>query len=311
VPLIKAPTSSTTLDLRITAAPSLLDGAIVTASRHALARIRADGSTTVTPFGEASVEDPAYAPVAAFDGGLLLPTRNLVAIFTDAEGHVARLGLPVATDLPVASHRSAVIVDRHLLVVAGLDGVLAAGDPRDPRTGWRSERGARFVCGPRLLGDHVLTAREDGRLDRISIDDGRGLGTTSLGAPLIAAWPTATGLGGATATASFTWDGTELVRSPLPTPVAHAAEGVLVTTGGRVLVLHDSTWTDIGRIEGRLTAPPLHWKGHAVLIQGTQARILGPRGFGLTAAADLLPAVAEGDLLVLASQDGVVRSYRP
>ena len=173
--------------------------------------------------------------------------------------------------------------------------------------------------GPQpVRGDHhgappqpLAQPREDGRLDRISIDDGRGLGTTSLGAPLIAAWPTATGLGGATATASFTWDGTELVRSPLPTPVAHAAEGVLVTTGGRVLVLHDSTWTDIGRIEGRLTAPPLHWKGHAVLIQGTQARILGPRGFGLTAAADLLPAVAEGDLLVLASQDGVVRSYRP
>ncbi len=310
VPLDRAPSQVLELGMPVTIPPLALNGGFITGSRSHLLRIPAEGPWTTTPLGEVSVEDPIYAPPFIDGATLILPTRNLVGIVEDAAG-IRRIPLPVSSDLPVAIHRSAVVVDRSLIIVAGLDGTLAASDLRDQHLLWRTPTGAPFVTGPMLLEDRVMIARRDGHVAMLTGDDGIELATANLEEPIVAAWVSANGIAGVSSSTFFAWDGQTLTRDRLPTPALSAGKGVIVTTGQRVLVRQGDAWNDVGRVDGRPTALPIVWNQHAVVVMGREVRILGARGFSLTSPQEFLAPLIWKDRLVLISQDGRVRVYDP
>ena len=309
-PLNRAPITTLKFALPTTMQPTSTASGWVTGSRSSLIRVDGDHQWTNLALGDAAVDDPIYAAPVANGTGLLIPTRNLVAVAIDGST-IRRVPLPIGTDLPIGIHRSSVIVDRIAIIVAGLDGVLAAGDPKDARILWRSERGAPFATAPVVIDDQVLTVRRDGTLEVRACDEGGVTSLQRLGDTVVSAWPTSHGIAGATATELFRFDGITIERERLPTPVQAAGDGVLVSTGQRVLVRVGDAWNDLGRIESRLTALPCAWNGHAVLITGHEARVIGVRGFGLTSPTDFLPPLINNGQLILVSQDGTARVYAP
>ncbi len=310
VPLNRAPAQTLDLKVPVTIQPSPAAEGWITGSRSQLVRIAQDGTATVIPFGESAVDDPVYTQAVQDGTTIILPTRNLVAITVDGQ-LVRRSTLPVATDLPVIVHRSAVIVDRTTVIVAGKDGALAGGNPAAPGVLWQGTPGAPFATAPILVNERVLLARRDGTLESCVADDGSDVRTVRAGNAVVAAWSKGLSVAGATPTDLFLWDGSQLTLDHLPAPVLAAGEDILVTTGLRVLVRSGSTWADQGRIDAPPTFNPSVWVGQAVIVTGHQLRVLGDRGFGITGDGDFLPPLVLGDRLITVTQTGKIRIYTP
>ena len=104
---------------------------------------------------------------------------------------------------------------------------------------------------------------------------------------------------------------TEPVRTPLPQEIRSAGQGVLITPDNHAWILAGATWQDLGRFEGRPSAEPLAWAGHAVLPLGKLLLVLGPKGFAVPANDEFLAPAVVGKQLAVATAGGMVRFYAP
>ncbi len=317
VRLERHPASTVALGGLVTSHPVVLGERMVVASRSALGMVDAAGKPTWVPFGQDVVDSPVYASAIASDGELLLATRDQVALVISGLNDkpvVHRVPLAGRTDFPIALYRSTLIVDRRELIVAGLDGVVHATDERDSQNTWQGPGGAAFVCGPKVLGDVVLTVRKDGTINRLQADDGKVLSGESLGVAVVAAWTTAKGISGYTANDLFEYDGEIITRTALPQVAADGAADCVITPTNRILLRNatgDRSWDEVGRLEEKLTGTPVVWQGHVVLPTGTGLTVFGPRGFHLKSKADFLTATVFNDRLVVITQDGQVQQFDP
>lgn len=295
----------------VTSRPSAVGGVVVVASRLGAGLIAGDGSVTHVPFGGVAVENPIYAAASGGDGVVIIPTRDRIALRLQGKS-VERLSLPVGTDLAPALYRSDLVVGRRLVVVAGDDGRLCAGD-ESGGLGWSGAPGAPFAAAPLVIGERVLSVRRDGRLEQHGVEDGHLVPAASaaVGAPVLAAWAIAGGFAGLTATDHWRWQGGAVTRQALPIPAAICGERVIISTSGRVLVEEGGTWNEVGRSDKAPTAEIVAWKGHAVLPQGNVLVVLGKRGFALRGKADFLAGAVLGERLVAVDQAGQVQVFDP
>ena len=307
--------NSATLGGLVTNHPAVIGERVVIASRSAIGVVDAAGTATWIPFTSDAVDSPVYAAAVGDDNEVLLATRDQLALVVsglDTKPTVRRVSLSGRTDFPLALHRSSLIVDRRMLLIAGLDGAVHATDERDSQNTWKGPAGAPFLCGPKVLGDTVLTVRKDGTIERLQADDGKMLSNEALGTSVVAAWTTAAGLAGYTANELFEYDGENLTRTALPQVAIDGVADLIITPGNRVLLRSatgDRTWDEIGRLEEKLTGTPFVWQGHAVLPTGTGLTVFGPRGFHVSGKSEFLAATALKDRLVVVSQDGQVQQF--
>ncbi|MBA3938570.1 MAG: PQQ-binding-like beta-propeller repeat protein, partial [Planctomycetes bacterium] len=311
------------LALTVTSRPTVLDGHVWVANRQqavAVALGTAKPERVLFESAAASagtLTQPLYtAPVLA-DDGVLFATRDGLALRVTGSGgtrSVERLPLGGRSDLPLVSYRSQNIVGRRFLVIAGQDGALHAVDEHHPELAWNGPAGAPFAAAPSLVAEHVLAVRQDGRLESVQADDGQSAPGANLDATVIAAWATPTGLSGFTTGRSWTWDGTSLSGADLPQPAVAGGAGMFITADNHAWIMGDDAqhpWRDLGRFEGRLSAEPLVWHGHAVLPLGHSLVVLGAKPFTVTAAVDILAPALLGEQLVVTTMDGVVSIYAP
>lgn len=317
VRLERSAASTANLGGLVTNHPTVIGDQVVAASRSAFGLFSADGKTIWIPFGKDTVDSPLYAAAVAADGDLLFATRDQVALVISDYGTkpvVRRVPLTGRSDFPIALHRSSLIVDRRTLLIAGIDGAVHATDERNAQNTWAGPTGAPFLCGPKVLGDTVLTLRKDGVIERLQADDGKVLNGESLGVPLVAGWVTATGVAGYSANELIEYDGETLTRTPLPQIVVDGCADCVITNANRVLVrasTGDRAWDDLGRLEEKLTGAPLVWRGHAVLPTGNSLSVFGPRGFHLKSKSEFLSAAVLKDRLVIITQDGQIQQFDP
>ncbi len=298
----------------LTAAPAIIDGTLWLADRGrvvALAQPKAAALRTIpagVPLGE-----PVKAPVTKVGGELLLATRERLALRLDG-ATVERIPLPVATDFAPLSYRSPLIVDRELLIIAGADGRLHAVQRGTTTTIWEGQPGASFACAPVLVGESVLVARRDGRLERLHVENGAPDVGGALDQPVVAAWTTPTGIAGLTTSRAWAWDGT-LSGEDLPEACLGGGPGVAVSVLGKVLRRGEKDWTEVGRLDPRPQAGAMIsgqlWGDQAVIAHDRVLSVFGSTPFRLDAGSALLaPAVWDGRL-VAASIDGGLWVWAP
>lgn len=290
----------------LTARPAVIDGTLWLADRGqavAFAQPQAAAQRTI-PAGMPLAE-PVFAPVTMVGPELLLATREKLALRLGAT--VERIPLPVATDHAPIAYRSPLVVDRDLLVIAGMDGRLHAVQRGTTALVWQSPGGAAFACAPQLVGESLLVARRDGRLESYRIEDGLAEASTVLDQAVLAAWPSASGIGGITASRAWTWNGT-VTGEDLPEPCLGGGPGVAISALGKVLQRGEKAWIEVGRLEPRpqpgtaITA--MLWAGQAVVVHDRTLTVCGTLPFRLDSASDLLAPVEWNGSLVAASLDG-------
>jgi hypothetical protein len=315
VRLQRHPTITANLGGLVTNHPVAIGERVVVASRSALGVIDVQGRTTLVPFAVDAVDSPVYAGVISDGDELLLATRdNLALVISGLDGKpaVRRVPLSGRTDFPLALHRSTLIVDRRMLLIAGLDGVIHATDDHDAQNTWKGPSGAAFLCAPKVIGDTVLAVRKDGTIERLQADDGKALSNEVVGAPLVAAWTTATGVAGYTSAELIEYDGEALTRTALPQVASDGVANLIITSGNRVLVranTGDRAWDEVGRLEEKVTGTALVWQGHAVIPTGTGLTVFGPRGFHLSGKSEFLSAAMVQERLFIISQDGQIQQF--
>ena len=301
----------------VTNHPVVIDDQVVAASRSSIGMVDATGAVRWHSFAGVGVDSPIYSAAVSLGENILLSTRDQVALsidHKDATPTAHRVSVNGRTDFSLLAHKSALIVDRRYLIVAGLDGAVHATDDHDTAINWTGPSGAKFMCAPALVGDVLLTARQDGTIERLQADDGKALSGESLGVSVVAAWVTPKGLAGYTLNDFFEYDGTALVRTVMPQPVADGVQDLVITPTNRVLVrgaTGDRAWDEVGRLDEKLTGTPLVWQGHAVLPTGTSFLVLGKRGFRLRGKAEFLSPVLLKERLVAITQDGDIQQFDP
>jgi hypothetical protein len=228
---------------------------------------------------------------------------------------VTRLPLAAQPCLPLARYVSPLVLDREVLVVAGLDQRLAASDNLDKPRLWTGETGAPFACAPQVVGDGVLGLRRDGKGEIYACDTGRLLASIDLGEPVVAAWREDGAIVGYTAKRHVRWDGISVVKGEdLPETVIDAAPGVVITAGRSVqLVEADGSWRPIGRYEANrsVLAPPVRWGEHVAITSPNEVVVVGQRPFTVKSSGDILRPIVLGDRLVVAEVSGLLRFYAP
>ena len=312
VPLERQPAVSATLNGPVTSQPVILNDTLVAADRANLRQLDAQGNLRTVAFADAAVDMPIYAPASLAGKSLVLTTRNRVGLKIAGEA-AERFPLAAGSDFPFVSYQSQLIVDRHFVVVASLEGQLQALDVRDPRSRWSGPEGAAFAASPILVGDRFRSVRNDGTLEELNADDGRVSITRALGAEVVGAWAgTGDQLGslvGCTPNESWSWDGTEIQRDSLPMPIQAAAAGVIISQTNRLWIGKGASWTEIRRLDAPATQRPLVWGEHQVVVHGKSVEVIGRRGFTATFPTEVLAPVIWKDRLVLVAQDGTVRMY--
>ncbi|MBA3684564.1 MAG: hypothetical protein H0W72_04905 [Planctomycetes bacterium] len=296
----------------LTARPAAAGGRLWVANNTWVAAIDVSGKVAkqtfelgASPALARTLEQPVYAPACELDDGVYIATREPFALRI-REGVASRVALPSGTDFALASWRSPLVLDRRYLVVAGIDGAVHATDPRDPSARWAGRPGARFAAGPVVVGESVLVARSDGRLESYQVDRGTKLAGIAVDSPIVAAWPIAGGIAGYSATTAWRWDGKLLQSENLPrTPVA-AGDGILVTGDRQVFLRNGDGWSMVGQHQGTLSGAPLAWRGHAVLPCGPLLQVIGPAGFVVQGKGQFLTPLAIGDDLAAATSTGEV-----
>jgi hypothetical protein len=314
--LRRVPAASLRLGHPLTARPAVVDGTLWLADRGRAVAFAKPGSEPARRdfAAAATLQQPIFAPVARVGGQLILATREGVALKLDAAAP-QRLPLPVASDLPPVVMRSLIVADRTILVCAATDGRIVAVPLGGSEILWQHPRGAP-VSAWTLAGEDVLVARGDGRLERIRVEDGRVLGTSSAGGPLAGAWVTATGLSGAARETAWAWNGDALTGERLPEPAAAAADGAMVGSSGRAYQRTDAGgWNEVGRLPARSQPIPITgivaWDGQVAVVQGRTLTAFGTKPFRIEAESDLLAPVVWGDALVAVSIEGGVWMWRP
>ena len=245
---------------------------------------------------------------------IYVTTRDRIALRIDGE-EIQRLPLAAESNHALASYVSPLVLDREVLVVAGIDHRLAASDTLESPQLWFSNPGAPFACSPLVVGDGVLGLRRDGTGIVIACDTGSQIGTIAIGEAVVAAWRGDGAIVGYTPTRRLRWDGETLELSePLAETVIDAAPGLVVTAGRRIhLVAEDGTWTPHERYEAnrKITASPVRWGDHVAITSANEVVVLGERGFSVRSEGDILrPTVVDGQLVVV-EVSGKVRIYDP
>ncbi len=312
VPLERQPAVNTSLKGPVTNQPAIVQDTLVTADRGYLRQLDGKGNLVTIAFADATVDLPIYAPASLADQSVVLTTRNRVGLKITGPT-VERFPLAAGSDFPFVSYQSQLIVDRHYLVVAALDGKLQALDVQDPRTRWAGPGGAPFATAPVLAGDRFRTVRKDGTLEELTADDGQVSISRALGAEVVGAWADTNApqgcLAGCTVSESWTWDGSVIQRESLPIPIQAAAPGIIISQTNRLWVGKAGKWTEVRRLDASATQPPMVWGEHQVVVHGKTVEVIGHRGFTVTFTAEVLAPVVWKDRLVLVAQDGTVRMY--
>ena len=291
----------------LTARPAVVDGTLWLADRgQAVAFAQPNAAAQRTIPAGMPLAEPVFAPVAMVGPELLLATREKLALRLGAT--VERIPLPVATDYAPIAYKSPLVVDRDLLVIAGMDGRLHAVQRGTTALVWQSPGGAAFACAPQLVGESLLVARRDGRLESYRIEDGLAESSAALDQPALAAWQTTGGIAGITAGRAWTWNGTTAVGEDLPEPCLGGGPGVAISALGKVLQRGEKGWSEVGRLEPRPQAgtaiTAMQWAGQAVVVHDRTLTVCGVSPFRLDSASDLLAPVEWNGSLVAASLDG-------
>lgn len=299
----------------LTALPAVVDGALVLADRGQAVILPKVGAALrrVPLTAAAALTEPVFAPAVRAGDAILLATRERLAVRIDGAA-AARLPLAAGTDLAPLSFRSQLILDRDLLIVAGRDGRLVAGQRATGAPVWSGAPGAAIVAAV-LADGQIRVVRADGRLELVGAEDGAVLRTAAAPGRVLAAWVDGTTLHGIGPEAAWRWAGAEVSRDALPEPCIAGGPGVAVTTLGRVLLAGASGWHEVGRLparpDGAAIAGAVAWSGHAAVAIGSRLEVFGPSPFSLDAGSDVLPPVLWGGHLVAASLEGGVWIYRP
>lgn len=303
------------LNMTVTARPTVINGRLWIASRQGAAALAPGQNVERFAFENPGAGDaigqPLYAGALGTNDGVWYPTREAIAIRVGKNG-VERLAIAGRTDLPLIDYASELIVGRRFIILAGLDGALHASDDRTPLAAWHGPQGAAFVHGPALHDDRILAARVDGSVDIHLPDDGKLVARHTLDGEILSAWKDADGLHCVTRLSHWLCAGEGApVRSPLPQEIRSAGHGVLITPDNHAWILNDGSWHDVGRFEGRPTAQPIAWAGHAVVPIGKQLLVVGPKGFAITADSEFLAPAIVAKQLAIVTQAGMVRFYAP
>jgi hypothetical protein len=303
------------LNMTLTARPTALGGRLWVASRQGAASLAPGQPVQKFAFENPGTGDvvgqPLYAGALGTADGVWYPTREGISIRVGKNG-IERLPIAGRTDLPIIDYTSELIVGRRFIILAGMDGALHASDDRNPLAAWHGSVGATFIHAPVLVSDRILAVRTDGLVEVYLPDDGKMVAKHALDGEVLSAWQSKDGLHCVTRTSHWTCVGeADPVRSPLPQEIRSAGREVLITPDNHAWILSDNTWRDLGRFDGKLTAQPIHWAGHAVLPLGTQMTVLGPKGFSIAAANEFLAPEIVGNQLAVATLGGMVRFYAP
>ncbi|MBA3707500.1 MAG: hypothetical protein H0W83_01620 [Planctomycetes bacterium] len=312
--LERAPAAHVDLGKTVTGRPSSIKDRLWASNRSQAFAITLQGDVQTWEFesgaGNSALNDPIYAPAVAKDDVVYIATRENIAIRIGKT--VERVPTAGGTDLAPAIFESPLLIDRRFLIVSGLDNALHGMDERHPTSNWATAPGQAFAASPVISGDAVLTVQVDGTLSSIQAYDGKILGTSAIGQPIVAAWVVdGKRLAGLCANIGWSWDGKELITEPLPQAAAGGAKDVIVGTNGRIWLRSGTEWKDMGRVDGTITGDPVVWRDHVAVPVGPSMRVLGARGFGVTQSADFLPPVVIGDKLGLVNQNGQVFIYDP
>lgn len=315
VRLERSATGRFDLNMTITARPTAINDRLWIASRQNAASLAPGQPVQRYAFENPGTSDvigqPLYAGALGTSDGVWYPTREAIAIRV-GKNAVERLPIAGRTDLPLVDYTSELIVGRRFIILAGLDGALHASDDRTPLAAWHGSQGAAFAHGPVLLNERVLAVRVDGSLDVHLPDDGKLVIRHMFDGEVLSAWMAEDGLHCVTRLSHWVCTGENPpVRSPLPQEIRTAGHGVLITPDNHAWILAKGSWQDVGRFEGRPSAQPLAWSGHAVLPLGKQVIVLGPKGFAVSSDNDFLPPVMVGQQLAIVTQGGMVRFYAP
>jgi hypothetical protein len=296
---------ATSLGHPLTARPTVIDGTLWLADRgRVVAFAQPQAAHRTIPVGMPLAE-PVFAPVSMVGSELLLGTRERLALRLGAA--VERIPLPVATDHAPLAYKSPLVVDRDLLIIAGLDGRLQAVQRGTTALVWQSPGGAAFACAPQLVGESLFVARRDGRLESYRVEDGLPERSANLEHPILAAWPADGGIGGLTAGRAWTWNGS-VTGEDLPEPCLGGGPGVAVSSLGKVLLRGDQGWGEVGRLEPRpqpaTVISALVWAGQAVVVHDRTLTVCGSAPFRFDSPSDLLAPVVWNGSLVAVSLDG-------
>ncbi|MBA3697636.1 MAG: PEGA domain-containing protein [Planctomycetes bacterium] len=303
------------LKMTVTARPTAINDRLWIASRQGAASIAPGQPVQRFAFENPGTGDvigqPLYAGALGTTDGVWYPTREAIAIRVGKNG-IERLAIAGRTDLPLVDYASELIVGRRFIILAGIDGALHASDDRTPLAAWHGQPGATFVHGPILHDDRVLAVRVDGSIDIHLPDDGKLVTRHRLDGEVLSAWKAADGVHCVTRISHWVCQGENPpTRAPLPQEIRSAGKGVLITPDNHAWILSDASWQDVGRFDGRPTAVPLVWSGHAVLPIGKQLLVVGPKGFVVPGGSEFLAPAIVGQQLAVCTQDGMVRFYEP
>ncbi len=294
----------------LTMRPAVIAGELWLGDRGrvlAYAKPDAASSRTIAIAATAPLVEPVVAPVAQVGSELMLATReNLGVLLPSGE----RLPLPSGSDYAVLAYRSPLVIDRDLLIVSTADGRLQAAQRGSTTLAWQTASGSAFAVQPTMIGESILVAHRDGTLGSVRVEDGSSSAATKLDGPILAAWPTATGIAGLTASRAFAWDGTTVTGEDLPEPCVGGGQGVAIGTFGKIMLRGESTWAEVGKLDTKPDADrattALTWAGHAVVVTGSMLNVFGARPFRIEAGSDILAPVVWNGALVAASLDGKI-----
>jgi hypothetical protein len=315
VRLQRSSTGHERLNLTLTARPTTIGGRLWVASRQGAVSLapgaRSERFAFENPGTGDIVGQPLYAAPYGTSDGVWYPTREGIAIRIGKAG-IERLPIAGRTDHALAAYTSELIVGRRFIILAGLDGALHASDDRNPLASWHGSAGAAFVGAPFIHDDRVLAARNDGRIDVHLPDDGKLVVRHQLDGEILSTWQERDGLHCLTRTTHWVVAGNAAPqRSPLPQEARSAGREVFITPDNHAWILTGGSWRDVGRFEGKVSATPLAWAGHAVLPLGSHLKVLGAMGFGLSSASEFLAPELFGEQLAVVTLEGEVRFFAP
>ena len=312
--LVRSPAMTAQIPGPITAQPGVIEGVMwFVGSNHAVS-LQPDGTTQIIPFAELRIlEEPIYAPARLNNGRVTITTRDQ-AVITIVGDQSELWFAPRPSNYHAVTYVSPLVLDRRVVITAGLNGSVAAGDAASGELMWQ-HRGASFVEGPLMRNDRIHVVRQDGQMQTISIEDGDLLASRSLGAPVVAAWRELGAIAGYTRTKFWRWNGQELVQQDLPGPIVAGAEGVVIDASLRVRLYDQaaSTWLEVGRVSTNDGMPRhlLRWGDKAVLTWPQKMETQGERSFQLTTEAEFVDPALHDDQLVTATTTGQVVLYDP
>ena len=165
----------------LTSQPAAIGEDLWFAGRSHAIKLAADNSLAQLPFESTRVlEQPIYAPVTERAGLVLVTTRDQAVLAIDGD-QINSWYAPVATNFPVISYVSPLVIDRRVIVAGGIDGRLAAGDATSGDVLWE-HAGARFAHAPVINQTQVSVTRVDGSLLTVAIEEGDIISSRSVGA---------------------------------------------------------------------------------------------------------------------------------